>query len=184
MSQNSMTTLLNNKIPTGEWTLYFHSPREKKWSIDTYTNLGSVSTWKEMFELMNALGETKLKGGMYFWMRKGTPPLWENFQNIRGGSYSLRGSLESGPEIFIQYSILSMLGQATMNSEDRIMGVNMSPKLVGGGNRDMDQTIGFYTIKIWNADCTKFGKATGLRLLDKKISHDEVLYTPHNEKKM
>jgi hypothetical protein len=48
----------------------------------------------------------------------------------------------------------------------------------------MDQTIGFYTIKIWNQDCMKFGKSAGLMLLDKRLTTDEVLYTPHNEKKM
>jgi hypothetical protein len=76
-----------------------------------------------------------------------------------------------------------MLGIAT-HKDDKVMGINISPKLVGGGNRDMDQTIGFYTIKIWNQDCMKFGKSAGLMLLDKRLSTDEVLYTPHNEKKM
>ena len=76
-----------------------------------------------------------------------------------------------------------MLDLAT-GKGDKVMGINISPKLVGGGNRDTDQTIGFYTIKIWNQDCVKYGKATGLTLLDKRLTHEEVLYTPHNEKKM
>jgi len=178
------TIRLEDTIPTGEWTLFFHSPREKRWSIDTYTELGSVKTWKDVFALINALGDMKLKGGMYFWMRKGIPPLWENFQNIRGGSYSLRGSLENGVDIFLLYSISAMAGCATMMGDDKIMGVNISPKLVGGGNRDTDQTIGFYTIKIWNQDCMKYGKPMGLRLMDKGMKYEDVIYTPHNEKKM
>jgi Eukaryotic initiation factor 4E len=173
----------DDKIPTGEWTLYFHSPREKKWSIETYTEIGTVATWREMFALLNALGDTKLKGGMYFWMRKGIPPLWENYQNIRGGSYSLRGGIDNGVDIFVTYSVGAMMGIAT-NKDDKVMGINISPKLVGGGNRDTDQTIGFYTIKIWNQDCMKFGKSSGLTLLDKHMATEDVLYTPHNEKKM
>lgn len=172
-----------DKIPSGEWTLYFHSPREKRWSLDSYTELGTVTTWKETFALINALGDTRLRGGMYFWMRKGIPPLWENYQNIRGGSYSLRGSLDNGVDLFMLYTIGAMLDLATTRG-DKVMGINISPKLIGGGNRDTDQTIGFYTIKIWNQDCVKYGKATGLNLLDKRLSHEEVLYTPHNEKKM
>lgn len=180
---NNMTIRVEDKIPTGEWTLFFHSPREKKWSIDTYTDLGSASTWKEAFALLNAVSDMKIKGGMFFWMRKGVPPLWENYQNIRGGSYSLRGGLENGVEIFHLYTVAAMLGLAT-NKDDKVMGINISPKLVGGGNRDMDQTIGFYTIKIWNQDCMKYGKANGLHLFLKGISHEDVMYTPHNEKKM
>jgi len=175
---------LDDKIPTGDWTLFFHSPREKRWSIETYTEIGSVSTWRDVFNLLAAIGDMRLKGGMYFWMRKGVPPLWENFQNIRGGSYSLRGGLENGIDIFTTYSIASMLGIATQSPDDKVMGVNISPKLVVGGNSDADQTIGFYTIKIWNHDCMRFGSPTGLQLLDKRMTVDEVLYTPHNEKKM
>jgi hypothetical protein len=180
---NAQRISADDRIPTGEWTLYFHSPREKKWSLETYTDLGTVSTWREVFGLLNALGDTKLKGGMYFWMRKGIPPLWENHQNIRGGSYSLRGGLENGLDIFHLYTIGSMLGVST-GKDDKVMGINISPKLVGNGNRDMDQTIGFYTIKIWNQDCIKFGKPVGLQLLNKAMNHEEVIYTPHNEKKM
>lgn len=174
---------LDDRLPTGEWTLYFHSPREKKWSLETYTEIGCVSTLREAFALLNAVGDTKLKGGMFFWMRKGVPPLWENHQNIRGGSYSLRGSIDNGIDIFLLYTIGAMLELATSKG-DKVMGINISPKLVGGGNRDMDQTIGFYTIKVWNQDCVKFGKSTGLTLLDRRLNHEEVLYTPHNEKKM
>lgn len=175
---------LDTKIATGEWTLYFHSPREKRWSLETYAEIATVTTWRDFFLLMNALGDMRLKGGMYFWMRKGVPPLWENFQNIRGGSYSLRGGLENGTDIFMNYTVASMLGVATTSTDDKIMGVNISPKLVGGGNRDNDQTIGFYTIKIWNQDCTKFGKPQGLSLLEARLHVEDVLYTPHNEKKM
>ena len=179
----TMKVNLDDKLPTGEWTLYFHSPREKKWSLETYTEIGSVGTLRETFALLNALGDSKLKGGMYFWMRKGVPPLWENHQNIRGGSYSLRGGLDTGVEIFLNYSIASMLGLAT-GKDDKVMGINISPKLVGGGNRDTDQTIGFYTVKIWNHDCMKYSVPTGLSLVMKNLTHDEIIYTPHNEKKM
>jgi hypothetical protein len=178
-----MKIQLDDKLPTGEWTLYFHSPREKKWGIESYTEIGSVSTLREVYALLNALGDAKLKGGMYFWMRRGIPPLWENHQNIRGGSYSLRGGLENGVDIFLTYTIGSMLGLST-HKDDRVMGVNISPKLVGGGNRDTDQTIGFYTIKIWNQDCMKFGLPDGLSLLIKNVAHEDIIYTPHNEKKM
>lgn len=180
---NTIKVNMDDKYPTGEWTLYFHSPREKKWSLDTYAEIGSVTTLRDTFALLNAIGDTKLKGGMFFWMRKGVPPLWENHQNIRGGSYSLRGGLENGIEIFLTYSIAAMMGLATIK-DDKVMGINISPKLVGGGNRDTDQTIGFYTIKIWNQDCIKYGAAKGLQLLLKNLTTEEVLYTPHNEKKM
>lgn len=168
-------------IPTGEWTLYFHSPKEKKWGLETYTAIGTAKTWKDVYSMLNSIGDNKIKGGMFFWMRKGVPPLWENYQNIRGGSYSLRGSLEKGVDVFHLYTIAAMLGAATQDKEDRILGVSISPKLIGNGEH---QNIGFFVIKVWNADCTRFCKPSGLILYDKKMAVEEILYVPHNEKKM
>ena len=181
MPMTEQMITLDSSIPTGEWTLYFHSPREKKWSLETYTPIATVKTWNDVFSTLNELGDAKLKGGMYFWMRAGVPPLWENHQNIRGGSYSLRGSLETGLEVFLRYVIGAMLGLATEDSGDVIQGISISPKTLDRGNQ---QTIGFYVIKVWNQDCGKFGKNTGIRLLKTDLTHDEIMYTPHNEKKM
>jgi len=176
-----MTMDINSAIPTGEWSLYFHSPREKKWSLDTYSLITTVSTWDDMFAVTNELGDAKLKGGMFFWMRAGIPPLWENHQNIRGGSYSLRGSTETGLDIFMKYSIGAMLGNISEDPTDTILGVSISPKLVDKGAQS---GVGFYVIKIWNQDCTKFSVPQGIKLLDAKLTHAEIMYVPHNEKKM
>ena len=174
---------MDQLFETGYWTLYYHPSREKRWTLDSFEKISTVKTPREVLSIYKELAD-KLKAGMFFWMRGDIPPLWENFQNIRGGSYSLRGGLENGVDIFHLYTVGAMLGLATLSKDDKIMGVNISPKLVGGGNRDMDQTIGFYTIKIWNADCVKYGKAVGLNLLIKGLTTEEVMYTPHNEKKM
>jgi hypothetical protein len=176
-----MNLTLDTPIPTGEWTLYFHSPREKKWSLETYTPIVTAKTWNDVFSTLNEITDAKLKGGMFFWMRNGIPPLWENHQNIRGGSYSLRGSLETGLEVFLRYMIGAMLGIATTETGDVIQGVSISPKTLDRGNQ---QSIGFYVIKIWNQDCSKYAKADGIRLLVSNLTHGEVMYTPHNEKKM
>ena len=178
-TMNSVT--LDSNIPTGQWTLYFHSPKEKKWSLDSYTQITTATTWNDVFSTLNEITDPKLKGGMYFWMRAGVPPLWENHQNIRGGSYSLRGSIDTGLDIFLRYMVGAMLGNAANDPSDQILGISISPKTV---DRGAQQAIGFYVIKIWNQDCLKYGKAEGLRLLENKMVVTDVIYTPHNEKKM
>jgi len=172
---------LDSKIPTGQWTLYFHSPKEKRWSLDSYTQITTATTWNDVFSTLNEITDAKLKGGMFFWMRAGIPPLWENHQNIRGGSYSLRGSIETGLDVFLRYMVGAMAGVASTDPADTIVGISISPKTVDRGNQ---QAIGFYVIKIWNQDCGKFNVAEGLRLLESKSFLGDVIYTPHNEKKM
>jgi len=124
----------------------------------------------------------KMKRGMFFCMRDPVPPLWENFQNIRGGSYSLRGSAEDGPEYYKSYIIGAMTNQVTINAADSIAGVSISPKIMngpGGSHR-----VGFYVVKVWNRDSEKFCDPAGIHLLHTKLVPADVLYTPHVDKKM
>lgn len=171
---------LDKKFSSGEWTLYYHSLREKKWTLETFQKIGTARSLQDALSIFKELGE-KVKRGMFFWMREPIPPLWENYQNIRGGSYSLRGSSEDGPVYFKKYTLAAMLNMAVRESEDQIMGISISPKILGTGPQ---QRIGFYVIKVWNRDADKYNKNVGIHLLDKGLVLDDILYTPHVEKKM
>jgi hypothetical protein len=177
---SGMDVSLDAKLPSGTWTLYFHSPKEKRWTMDTFEIICTVSTLREVLSVFRELNE-KIKRGMYFFMKDPFPPLWENYQNIRGGSYSLRGGLEDGDELFKKYVIGSMLNLATSNPDDTIMGISISPKILGQGPQ---QKIGFFVIKVWNRDAEKFNQPSGIQCLDTKVTTDGILYTPHVEKKM
>ena len=160
-----------DKIPTGDWTLYFHSPAEKKWSIDTFHNLGTAKTWDDFCKLINAQEDSKWARGMYFWMKGNVPPLWENFQNIKGGSYSICIGESDSIDIFHRYTAACMLCCVTQ-SDDIVQGITISPKK------------GFHVIKIWNKDASRYNKASGMKVLDKRVNGSEVRYMPHVEKKM
>ena len=177
----SATTSLDTPYPSGTWTLYFHAPREKRWTLDTFQPIAKLSTPREALAVFAELGD-KLKRGMYFCMLDPIPPLWENYQNIRGGSYSLRGGPEEGAEYYKAYVLGAGLRKAATAAEDQIVGVSISPKIMsgpGGSHR-----VGFYVIKVWNKDSEKFKSPAGIHLLHPKLVPGDVLYTPHVEKKM
>ena len=167
----AMDSLLSTKIPTGDWSCYFHSPGEKNWSIDTFHKLGTVSNWSEYLSLINSLDDSKWGRGMFFWMRGTVPPLWENFQNIKGGSYSICIGEKDSIDIFHRYSIGCMIN-AISTKDDMIQGITISPKK------------GFHVIKIWNKDAARFHSASDMAILDKRVNASEVRYMPHVEKKM
>jgi hypothetical protein len=172
---------LDTPLPSGTWTLYFHAPREKRWTLETFQPIAKVGTLREVLAVFQELGD-KLKRGMFFCMRDPVPPLWENYQNIRGGSYSLRGGIDEGADYFRAYCVGAMVGGAAVDAADQIMGISISPKIMngpGGSHR-----VGFYVIKVWNKDSEKFKDAKGIHLLHTKLVPSDVLYTPHVEKKM
>ena len=180
MEHEQKTICLDQIFITGSWTLYYHPSREKRWTLDSFEKIVTVKTPKEVLSVYKELGE-KIKSGMYFWMKESIPPLWENFQNIRGGSYSIRGIGDDGIKIFKMYTLGVMMNRIFNNKEDIVNGISISPKLQGFGKQ---QKIGYFIIKIWNKDCDSFHTKTNLICLEDKITYDDVMYTPHVEKKM
>jgi len=168
-------------LPSGPWTFYFHAPKEKRWTLDTFQPIAKIHTLQDILSIFQEMGD-KLKRGMYFCMKDPVPPLWENYQNIRGGSYSLRGGPDDGVDYYKTYVIGTMLGLATTNQNDSIVGISMSPKIMNGPNGT--SKIGFYVIKVWNRDCDKYNNSAGLQLLHQKLTPADILYTPHVDKKM
>jgi len=176
-----MSIDINSVLPSGAWTLYFHAPREKRWTLDTFKPIAKLKSLAEILSVFQELGD-KIRRGMYFCMRDPIPPLWENYQNIRGGSYSIRGSFEDGDELYKTYVVGAMLNCVAQSPDDQIVGLSISPKIMNGPNGS--QRVGFYVIKIWNKDSEKFKSPAGIHLLHPKLVPADVLYTPHVEKKM
>ena len=175
MSQPSIASTydVDSLIPTGSWTLYFHSPEETKWTISTFTSLGSMKTWRDFWSLVDTLREDSFADGMFFMMRDPLPPLWESHHHIRGGCYSFRSQKRDAPEVFINYMISAMIGQLSKNPKNLINGMSISPKK------------GFNIIKIWNADAQTFNDVASISYaVHPTIRKEDTIYTHFSQKKM
>jgi len=164
---------LDTPIPTGSWTLYFHSPEETKWTLNTFISLGSMTTWRDYWAVINTLKQENLAEGMFFMMRDPSPPLWESHQNIRGGCYSIRCQKKDAPDTYINYSIACMLNSMANDKENRINGITISPKR------------GFNIIKVWNTNVEKFNHPSDIHPdVANLVKDSEIIYTPFVQKKM
>jgi hypothetical protein len=172
MSELANVTL-TDKIPTGPWTLYFHNADSERWTIDTFVKIHSCVTWEDVLMVVEEIGNLRFKNGQPFFMHGDILPLWENHQNIRGGSYSIKVPSENVKEVFTTQVLQAMTGLAFKESENICMGLSMSPKK---GT--------FNILKIWNLSAEKFNKPDSLCFLDSRCSDSEVLYTPHVQKRM
>ena len=118
-----------------------------------------------------------IQQGMFFWMRDGIPPLYENHANIKGGCYSLRVSRTSAMHYFMTYTIACFLEKVVTTPLNQIQGISISPK------RIVEKNHSFNVIKIWNKDSIKYNKSEQLIRLDNIQQCSEIIYTPHVQKK-
>ena len=160
---------MSDLIPTGSWSLWYHSPNESRWTTSTYKQIVSVGKWSELWSLVDLLSEEAFLNGFFFFMKDPAPPLWENKANIHGGSYSMRISYKDSFDIFIKYVVAAMLGVASDMAENKINSVTISPKR------------GFNVINIWNENYTKANGS--IKILSKLIEPGEIRYTKHVDKK-
>jgi hypothetical protein len=163
---------LDSVIPTGPWTLYFHSPEETKWTLNTFISLGPMKTWSDFWSIIDTLKHESLSDGMFFMMRDPSPPLWESHQNIRGGCYSFRCQKKDAAEIYLNHIIAAMIGSLTSYSDNRINGISISPKR------------NFNIVKIWNTDAQKYNKVVDINTQFSIIKQNDLIYTPFVQKKM
>lgn len=173
-----MTTLsessaiqLDTPIPTGSWTLYFHSPDETKWTLNTFISLGPMKTWRDFWMVIDGLQLEYLSNGMFFMMRDPFPPLWESHHHIRGGCYSFRCQKSEAPDIYVNHIIAVMMNVLT-NPKNQINGLSISPKR------------GFNIIKAWNNNAEAFCKPGDINTSFSSIREQDIIYTPFVQKKM
>ncbi|NBR60098.1 MAG: eukaryotic translation initiation factor EIF4E family protein [Actinobacteria bacterium] len=167
-------------IPSGAWTLWFHNPEDSKWSLSSFTKIQTFTTWEEFWTVIDSFQQIKLNKdytdafgeGMFFLMRDNIPPLWENSANIRGGCYSFRVQRREATDLFLVYTIATMIGISSANPENRINGVSISPKK------------NFNIIKIWNSNAKSFNNIKDIKLFIKDQKIDEFIYTPFYQKNM
>jgi hypothetical protein len=168
-----MAVHLKDKIPSGSWTLYFHQADAERWTLDTFVKVHVCETWEDVLMVLEEVGQARFKNGLPFFMKGDILPLWENHQNIRGGSYSIKVPSDNVKDVFSAQLIQAMLGNAFKEGENVCMGLSMSPKK---GT--------FNILKVWNANAAKFNTSDGLAFVDSRCSESEVLYTPHVQKRM
>jgi hypothetical protein len=162
---------LDTPIPTGSWTLYFHSPDETKWTLNTFISLGAMKTWRDFWTVMDGLQLEYLSNGMFFLIRDPFPPLWESHHHIRGGCYSFRCQKAEAPDIYINHIIAVMMNVLT-DPKNQINGLSISPKR------------GFNIVKAWNNNAAAFCKPSDINTTFSTIREQDIIYTPFVQKKM
>ena len=153
------------------WTLWFHSPTDNDWTIESYKRISEFSTIEDFWSIYKFILPNHIQNGMFFLMRDGILPIWEDDQNKEGGCWSFKIIKKDVFNSWVELSI-HILGEKITKDIDESMeinGISISPKR------------SFCIIKIWNKKSNK----NNAELLSKRIPYLYIcdsIYKSHKDK--
>ena len=111
-----------------EWKLWFHSINDNNWNKSSYKQLFSL---KDLFDtnlMMNIFKQNHYQNGMFFLMKNGVFPNWEDPSNRMGGCLSFKISsknvISEWRDLFLKCNLECIL----KDENDKINGLSFSPK--------------------------------------------------------
>ena len=125
---------LNNK-----WILWFHDPINNDWSFESYINIHTINTIESFWEVFNNINKLNIENGMFFLMKDGIKPMWEDEKNKNGGCWSFKILKENIYETWLDL-IINCINETILTDisiNDVINGLSVSPKKT------------FCIVKIW-----------------------------------
>ena len=164
----------DNTFPfDSDYVLWYHSITEKSWSKESYINLCEdlpnkcIGNGIELWQVYNTL-QNQFTAGMFFLMRKGIFPTWEDVNNKDGGYWSFKTQKKNTNAIWKQLT-MAFVGNTLLDDasiKDTITGISLSPK------------ISNCVLKIWNntstiKECTIFSKEIDF------LQSDIIRYNKH-----
>ncbi|PNH00915.1 Eukaryotic translation initiation factor 4E [Tetrabaena socialis] len=110
------------------WTLYFHKSDDTDWTLSSYVRLTDISTVGD-FWTAHACIQESLPENMFFLMREGIYPCWDDPRNMYGGCISLKVSKADACRAW-EGVCSRVLGETMLTGADweSVNGVSISPK--------------------------------------------------------
>lgn len=121
---------MNNLKLQNKWILWNHGLNDKSWSNDSYKNIFEYKNLYDLKIYFDNLDLLQLQNGMYFIMRDGIFPTWEDKNNKNGCCASFKVSSNDILETWklLLQNILCENIHKNIQKYDNINGLSISPK--------------------------------------------------------
>tara|TARA_B100000214_G_C23915658_1_gene603518 strand:- start:15 stop:494 length:480 start_codon:yes stop_codon:yes gene_type:complete len=152
---------------SSEWDLWYHSINNNKWDKGSYKKIYSITDLCDYNIITQIFRQDHYQNGMFFIMKKGIFPNWEDPINRLGGCLSFKvRSINVIPEW--NYMLLHCILEDLMREKnDKITGLSISPKKE------------FNIIKVWfsedNIDYTNLF----IEKIDSDLTINNSMYKKH-----
>jgi translation initiation factor 4E len=125
------------------WCLWAHLPQDDNWEPNSFKKIINLTTVEETLAIIETLPEVLVKNCMFFVMKDGIQPIWEDPQNRKGGCFSYR--IINKHILQVWKELVFVLVGNTLSPDKNFMntvtGISLSPKKQ------------FCVVKIWMSNC-------------------------------
>lgn len=107
------------------WNIWFHRTDDPCWDIKSYRSISSFNSIIEFWCVINNL--PSISAGMFFMMKEGIQPIYEDPQNMEGSIYSFRIAKRKFHETW-QEVICACVANTLYPDSSAVNGVSCNPK--------------------------------------------------------
>jgi translation initiation factor 4E len=150
------------------WVLWFHKVNDNNWDLNSYSKVLEIRTYHDLLFLLKELDN--ITSGMFFIMKDGIKPVYEDEQNKEGGYWSIRITKKDSYDFWKKIIYYLCIDNLMINNEyqEMINGISISPK------------INNCIFKIWNSSFTNI-KMEYLRKDLQFINFEDLFYLQHKD---
>lgn len=111
-----------------DWHIYFHDYMDTNWNRESYELVTKINNVIDFWTAFNIM-KKKLAIGMFFFMKEGIFPKWDDSSNTNFSFLSLK-ILKTDVEDYIEYVLIRLFNNTLidLNYETHICGISISPK--------------------------------------------------------
>ena len=111
-----------------EWDLWFHSIKDTRWGKDSYKKIYTIKNYLDIKVLDDTFKQNHYQNGMFFVMKSGIFPNWEDPENRLGGCLSFKVKSCNVIDCWNKL-LINCISEDSMNYlNDKINGISISPK--------------------------------------------------------
>ena len=149
-----------------EWVLWYHSITEHKWNKSSYKELSILKDLYDIHHILSVFKQNHYQNGMFFVMKKGIFPNWEDPNNRLGGCLSFKISSTNVISEWSNIFLKCILEELLKEDNDKINGLSISPKKE------------FNIIKIWFSETIEY-KNKFIEGINSEVILSNSLYKKH-----
>ena len=109
------------------WVLWFHNHDTVDWSVQSYRRIFAFSNVEDFWRMAHGMPDLGSAPGMYFIMKDGIMPLYEDPRNIGGSLFSYRVFKKKLEEIWTDV-MLGVIGNTLIEDDDSLCGISVNTK--------------------------------------------------------